>query len=333
MRRRSLPLLIMAGLVLPGCQWLPAEPEPPALQLSAPVSTQRAVVTVTRGNIQSRLPVNVTFGTEEQRSLYARRGGRVREMYVRHGERVQAGRVLVELESGQIGYDMELAAIDLERAKAALARAESRRGFVDAPSAADIDRLTYDIRAAEIRYRRTAEQLADLRIIAPFDGTVVGMTLTVGDQAEAYKEIVVVAADGPLVARANADEATAARLRPGQSVLIYPNDAQPIPVKGTVKSVPALGAGSGRTLTVIIQPEESPRLRQGANARAEIVLAEKQNVLLVPLSAVREFGGSRFVTVVQGDSRQEITVTLGLEDGQMAEVVSGLAEGDQVIAR
>ena len=64
---------------------------------------------------------------------------------------------------------------------------------------------------------------------------------------------------------------------------------------------------------------------------ANIEVTRKDNVLLVPNRAIRADNSKRLVTVLQAGTPKEVPVTLGLSNDQEAEVLSGLAEGDQVV--
>lgn len=77
----------------------------------------------------------------------------------------------------------------------------------------------------------------------------------------------------------------------------------------------------------------SPRLRPGQNGRIEVILDAKEDALIVPQSAIRYFGGRAFVTVVEGESRREVAIRVGLENEQYVEVVEGLREGERVVGR
>lgn len=329
--RTQIAVLTAATLLLAGCSLLPPEAEQVTIDVAAPVVTQREVITVTRGAIQARLTVNIALGAEEQRSLYTRTSGRIRHLYVAPGQQVSSGQLLLELEPGNLPFDIESAQMDLQTARNTLNRALSRKGFVDAPSEADLEKYQNSVRSAEIKLERLQTQLADMRIYAPFAGQVVTVAAAEGAQADAYKEMILLAAAGPAVARATVDEQTAAAIRAGQKVEIFPNDGDPAPLPATVQKVPTIGT---QDRTMIIRPDaDSPRLRVGRNGRAEIILDARADALLVPQSAIRTYGGRTFVTVVEGESRQEVAVVLGLQSETHAEVLEGLREGQRVAGR
>lgn len=329
--RTKFGALILVALLLAGCGLLPQEAEEVTIDVAAPVVTQRETVTVTRGAIDSRITLNVAFGAELQQSLYTRSSGRIRHLYVTPGQRVVAGELLLEVEPGNLHSDIELAQMDLQTQLLTLERALARMGFVDAPSEADVLRYQNSVRTAEIKVERLQAQLADLRIYAPFAGEVVTVSAAEGAQADAYKEMILMAAQGRPVGRVTVDDQTAAALRVGQAVNIFPNDGDATPIAGTVKTVPIVG-GLNRTL-IIGADSDSPRLQVGRNGRIEIILDAKEDALIVPQSAIRLYGGRTFVTVVEGESRQEVAITLGLENEQYAEVKEGLREGQQVVGR
>lgn len=194
--------LILATVLLAGCTLLPKEAEVLTIDVTAPVVTQREVITTSRGPIESRISLNVAFGAEQQRSLYTRTSGRVRHLHVSPGSRVAAGALLLELEPGGLPYDIALAKLDLEMQEATLERALARQGFTDAPGELDLLRYRNNIRTAELKLERLQAQLTDMQIYAPFAGQVVTVSVAEGDQAEAYKELILLAAAGPAVARA-----------------------------------------------------------------------------------------------------------------------------------
>ena len=69
----------------------------------------------------------------------------------------------------------------------------------------------------------------------------------------------------------------------------------------------------------------------GSEVDVEIVLQEKDNVLLVDKDAVYEKENIKYVTVVSGKNEIETEITTGLEDDSNVEILSGLSENDVVL--
>ncbi|MGI6685943.1 MAG: efflux RND transporter periplasmic adaptor subunit [Bacillota bacterium] len=104
--------------------------------------------------------------------------------------------------------------------------------------------------------------------------------------------------------------------------------------KGEVEQVDTMGRdekGVAR-FGVTIKVNGGTELRPGMQAKAYIKAGEAKDVLLVPLEAVFQEDGQNKVEVLEDDGTPKIvTVELGLMNDRVAEVKSGLTEGQKVI--
>ena len=71
-------------------------------------------------------------------------------------------------------------------------------------------------------------------------------------------------------------------------------------------------------------------IRAGYSANADIVLEEKDDVLVIPEACLKLSGDSTFVELKQGDEFEKIEIQTGISDGLKIEVIGGLSEGDEV---
>ena len=83
--------------------------------------------------------------------------------------------------------------------------------------------------------------------------------------------------------------------------------------------------------TVSVSVQNSPEIKPGMTGNASIIYAHHDDVLLVPNRAVRTDGANRVVSVLVGGSAVAKTVTVGVNDDQSTEVLTGIQAGDQVI--
>jgi multidrug efflux pump subunit AcrA (membrane-fusion protein) len=76
-----------------------------------------------------------------------------------------------------------------------------------------------------------------------------------------------------------------------------------------------------------------PRLKAGMSANIDIRTAEKDNVLTIPVRAIKDEDSGKFVDVLQADNTtKHVKVTTGLAgDEGMVEVTSGLNGGEKVV--
>jgi multidrug efflux pump subunit AcrA (membrane-fusion protein) len=63
-----------------------------------------------------------------------------------------------------------------------------------------------------------------------------------------------------------------------------------------------------------------------------ITIAERKNVLWLPASAIRQFGGRDFVVVQEDGVERRVDVRLGLEGNDRVEILEGLEENQRVVA-
>ncbi|HLZ09832.1 MAG TPA: efflux transporter periplasmic adaptor subunit, partial [Chloroflexota bacterium] len=58
-----------------------------------------------------------------------------------------------------------------------------------------------------------------------------------------------------------------------------------------------------------------------------------EGVLILPTTAIRTFGGRRFVRLQTADgTHREVDITVGISDDTNTEITKGLSEGDKVIS-
>ena len=107
---------------------------------------------------------------------------------------------------------------------------------------------------------------------------------------------------------------------------------------GRVSKIAAMADSQNRWLnpnlkeyeTEIMMDGEFTDLKPGITARAEVLIAEINNVLAVPIQAVFAKASSHFVFVDRGGRPEPVRVTPGMASNEYVEIKQGLAEGDKV---
>jgi membrane fusion protein, macrolide-specific efflux system len=72
-------------------------------------------------------------------------------------------------------------------------------------------------------------------------------------------------------------------------------------------------------------------VKTGMSANVNIVVDERDNVLMVPNRAVRAQGRQKLATVLFEGQQMQVPVQTGLSNDTMTEITSGLKEGDTVV--
>ena len=199
-----------------------------------------------------------------------------------------------------------------------------------------------DLKAAQanVDQTRAARDLAKAQldnaiIRAPFDGIVTHVDFDLGSFATAGRTILGVADTAELRVKLNIDETDIARVQAGQDAAIgldaYPDANLTAQVTEVAASATTTQGVVNYVVIVKVNPGDVP-VKIGMTANANIVVAKKDNVLLVPNRAIRASNSRRFVTVQNANGNtQEVEVKLGMANDQETEILGGLNEGQQVL--
>ncbi len=95
-----------------------------------------------------------------------------------------------------------------------------------------------------------------------------------------------------------------------------------------IQSQQGQGGQQGQMPTMM---PEGFQLRDGLTATVNLVLEERNDVLLVPNGAITYQGGETYVQVLKDGVIEPRLITTGISDGQFTEVIDGFSEGEEVV--
>jgi len=196
-----------------------------------------------------------------------------------------------------------------------------------------------EIDRAQLTIDETKRRLEETTIRAPITGTVLSVLVERGTIISSG--ITNVGGGTPLLTLADLsrlyvvgdlDEAQVGKVKSGQDVEIHV-DAYPRRVfRGRVEHVSPLGKETSNIVTfdveIVVTDKDAHLLRSGMSADLEIITSRHQDVLLVPVSAVRSEGRNRFVLMASGEQR---TIKTGASDGSSMVILKGLDDGEKVL--
>ena len=201
-----------------------------------------------------------------------------------------------------------------------------------------------NIVVAQNALNRKREALSDGEIKSTIDGTVTRVNIRVGrfaDETDDKKPMFVVENLEQLQMKGGVSEYTIAKIKEGQNVIISADILEGETVKGVVSRISPTGEAQSNSSstervipTIITVTESNDKLIAGINAKAEIQIAQAQDVLTVPLEAVVENddGTSAVMRLKENNVVEMVIVTLGIENDLEVEVTGeGLNDGDRVI--
>ena len=241
---------------------------------------------------------------------------------------------------------------DVNQADMALERTERK-------ASADVVQAKADLRAKELEYNRqqekmkkTEDQLSKTSIYAPQDGMVVYATsgggrrpwdrrepMEIGGEVYERQALITLPTADSMKAQVNIHETSLEKVRVGLPVVITVEALAGKKFLGRVKRIAPLPDATMMWVnpdlkvypTDIYLEDSDSSLRTGMSCKAEIIIAQYENAVYIPVQAVLRVAGQPTVYVVKDGSYTERAVEIGLDDNKMIRVVSGLEEGEVVL--
>lgn len=195
---------------------------------------------------------------------------------------------------------------------------------------------------AKVAVQQAQSNLDKTKIVAPFDGAVAAVNYNVGDtvgggsagSTVGTSAAVTVVNTATLQVNAALSEIDVVKVKPGQTAQLSLDALPGNTYTATVTEVGPVGAVTQGvvnypvTLTV---PNGGGEIKPGMTANLNIVVAQQDNVLVVPTRAIHTQGNPKNVTVLYKGQQITAPVQTGLSNDQSIVVTSGLRVGDQVI--
>lgn len=231
--------------------------------------------------------------------------------------------------------DLAAAQSSIDQATANLAK------LTGAATATDVQIQQAAVTQAEQSLQQAQLGLANATLLAPFGGVIAQVNVVPGSQANSATPALRLINRNPLHVDLRLTENDVAKVQVGQSVKLSVQSLGDWQGSGSVIYVAPAADNVNGVVTYVVRvsfPDSEPKVKVGMTADLSIEVARKEGVLLVPNAALLPKSTGRVVQVVddtaakgQGAVR-EVDVQAGLSDGTNTEILSGLSEGQQVVA-
>lgn len=280
--------------------------------------------------------------------IYARANGYLKRWLVDLGARVEAGRLLAEIDTPELDQQLERTRHDLAYTEAALAltkltaaryadlvKSASVSEQENAEKQADFALKTASVAGARAEVRRLEELKSFGRVTAPFAGTITLRNVDVGDliAATGGKELFRLAQTDKLRVYVRVPQAQAASIATGETAeLLMPERPDRVFTAQVVRTAGAVSADSRTLLTELEVDNARGEILAGSFAQARLTVSPAAKRLTVPGNALLFRAEGPQVGLVQPDGKVALrSVKLGNDYGATVEIVSGLAPTDRVI--
>lgn len=251
------------------------------------------------GTIQQIVSTTGTVLPQNRLEIKPPVNGRIDQILVKEGEKVEAGQILAWMSSTE------------------------RAALLDAARGQGEGALKY-----------WQDVYKTISLISPIEGEVIVATTQPG-QTVTNSDVVVVLSDH-LIARAQVDETDIGKIKLGQDANISLDAYPDTKIKAKVEHIyyESKLVNNVTIYDVDLIPENVPLFfRSGMNATVDFIIQNKENILLIPVEAVHKEKQESFVYVKQNNSKEPliVRVKLGISDDKSVEIISGVSEKDIVM--
>lgn len=336
------------------------------LYLGRSAGSDFRTVLVSNGDIERTVTALGSLQPKNYVDVGTQVSGQLKKVHVAIGDRVEKGQLIAEIDpavyrtkvqSSQANLDKLQAQLALRQAEATLARQrlERNRRLLQAEAMsqdtveeneaalkvaeAQVKSLRAEIKAAESVLEGDTTNLGYTRIYAPITGTVVAESAVEGQTVNASQSapvIVQIADLETMTVWAQVAEADIVKVRPGMPAYFTTLGMPERRWRGQVRQVlPTPETVNDVVLyNVLIDVDNQEQLLMSKmTVQVFFLLGEVRDVPIAPLSALQATGRSDVyqARVLTPQGPQQRTVQVGLTNRTSAEVLSGLAVGDQLI--
>lgn len=256
--------------------------------------------------------------------------GRVIEINLEAGRKIEQGEVLLRLDDRQARADLGVIEAQLADAKRQYERARSLRDK-NSVSQSSVDALRTAVEVSEAQRMAARVRLEDHRIEAPFAGVAGLSSVSIGAYVSAGTTLTTLDATAKMELNFSIPERFLGQINPGQAVEgsspAYPGQT----FNGELVELGSRVDELSRSLPVrAVIDNADGRLRPGQFMSVSLTLRERQ-ALVVPEQAVMVRGDEKYVFVAEDGIARRVSVSLGSRRPGQVEITSGLTPEDAVV--
>jgi membrane fusion protein, multidrug efflux system len=355
-------LLIVGGLGAAGYQYKSKKAVAPTN--SSPTDTVKAPATIefspsdlmviATSDISRAIPITGSLKPVNQALVKAKIAGELQAFKVREGMPITAGQVIAQIDASEAQSRLSEREAQLRSVNAqvdqAKRTAESNKVLLEknfiSQNAFDLTRSNLEVAIANRdaiaqQIVQSKKALADTRVLSPINGVVSERFVQPGEKLGIDARIVSIVDLSQMEIEAPVPSSDIAAVAVGQSISLQVEGVAGAQVGKVSRISPSTQAGTRSVIVYVSLANKNPQIRAGMFAQGALNLETKNNIVAIPLSALRESAGRNFVYVVSNNQLLEREVKLGLRNERASasngssgiiEITQGLKTGDEIVA-
>jgi HlyD family secretion protein len=189
--------------------------------------------------------------------------------------------------------------------------------------------LLLQIRMDEKALEEKLELLSKMNLRAPSAGMILNISASVGEKVPADKMLVRMSDLSSFKLIGSINEQFAGQIKTGSQVFVNVENET---LHGLIGNITPLVENNKVQFNVHLEESSHPNLIANQNVQIKILINKKGNALRIKKLPEFENGKKQKVYVIEGDKAVKRDILLGIIGNEYCEVLSGLSEGDVVIA-
>lgn len=286
-------------------------------------------------DVNQTVSVTGTVNPKFMIDLGFKTSGIVEKMSVDIGDQVKKRQLLAKVDIGTLWEEYKASQEDIEYQEETLDHMKDNKGTYEKEQR---DAQKALIRKAEALSKATEVKISDTYIYAPISGTIIKRNVDLGEIA-VYNTTVLTIADGELEIETNIPESDIIKIALEQNAEVsldaFPSDrtfnAKVVEIEPAATVIQDVVYYKVKLKFDLIDPSFKP----GMSCDVDVKTAEKNNVVAIPLRAVKTEDSKDYVEILKDEKNnitEKVFVTTGLEgDDGIVEITSGLKGGERVI--
>ncbi|MBE6091847.1 MAG: efflux RND transporter periplasmic adaptor subunit [Selenomonas ruminantium] len=311
---------------------------------------------VVRMNLKSTVSATGTIKPVNSVEVSSKVTARIKDVLVKENDTVTAGQTVATLDATDYTEKRNQAQYKVANTKAKYERAQYLYSIgADTQEELEDAKMNYDTAVSSLA--ESQSNMNEMTIVAPMSGVVVGEPQTPGTmavQGTSNPTVIMRIADmSSKQILAKVDETDIGSVKVGQSATFTVDSfngktftARVSKISQTdtsnswnINTSSSSSSSSSSSASVIYYyvtldvDDPDNQLLPAMTARVEINTAEKNDVLVVPLSTLKTDANGSYVIVKNADGTQENRyVSTGIYSDEYVEILDGLSEGEQVVS-
>ena len=275
--------------------------------------SEKVLYTANLETYENIIEISGTVAAAQEQTLQARSAGTVTAVYVKAGDKVKKGDIIIQLDDSEQLYNLEKQEYNMATKKLTASARE--------------------LRLLETERNSLLQKVEDRKVTATFDGIIADLDVAVGDSLEAKDTVGTLVNIDYLTAEVEVTETDVSKLKIGQTVnFTFPAYSKQT-VTGYVTGWPAIGEVTSRGATVVkakLRIDEYPEeILPNFSFTGKIEISPTEQYVVVSRYAIGYENKEAYVVLAKGNEKRSVKVQP--YGSEYVKVLEGLEGGEVLI--